>query len=302
MSKDTLQLTPENAAEIAEMAVPFAKDAGASLDFTPLSLKEVDAIIEGCRADHEVSAMTKLLVSFGCYLGEVLVRQLGGHWIHTAGTPMAQATQWPIVVALPDGTIANPIGKTFKRFQNGAEDSLAPYFVFLTRREQLTGKASGAAASLRGWPTPLDSKGLAPAVMHLVAGPDGRLVRQAMYLVMAAKMLDKKKGYRAETFQAPVSDNGVSTTVPLLARKADGSRVLIYTHSEEWDQPAVDNLVTWISEVRRAGIPETVPVIVCGRVAPTAALLFPGVAELYTCDIPGFGPLPPNAASSGKAE
>ncbi len=41
---------------------------------------------------------------FGCYLGEVLVRQLGGAWTATARSALRGVSPWPMVVVLPDGS------------------------------------------------------------------------------------------------------------------------------------------------------------------------------------------------------
>jgi len=78
---------------------------------------------------NKIEAVQNTLFVFGCYLGEVLVRNADGEWLATAGTPMAGNTPYPLVVRMKrSGAICNPIGKVFKRFENGPEDSLPAFY------------------------------------------------------------------------------------------------------------------------------------------------------------------------------
>jgi hypothetical protein len=78
---------------------------------------------QGCTSEQ----IAETLFGFGCYVGEVFVRQAGGSWQAVASTPMANLAGFPLVVHLRNDSYCNPIGKAFKRLENGAEDSL-PYF------------------------------------------------------------------------------------------------------------------------------------------------------------------------------
>ncbi len=121
--------TPDNAPLFAaDIATSTADITGTALDFSPGSLKVVDDIIdgfrrEGCNSDQ----VAETLFGFGCYVGEVLVRNARGQWRNTGDTKMANLAGFPLVVELPNDAICNPIGKAFKRIENGEEDSL-PYF------------------------------------------------------------------------------------------------------------------------------------------------------------------------------
>jgi hypothetical protein len=121
--------TPENAPKLAEgIVVATADISGVDLDYSVVSLKAVDEIVEelrkeGCTSDQ----IAETLFGFGCYVGEVFVRQAGGKWRKAAETSMAKFAGFPLVVELEDESICNPIGKVFKRLENGEEDSL-PYF------------------------------------------------------------------------------------------------------------------------------------------------------------------------------
>jgi hypothetical protein len=102
-SDDGVPATPENARVYAEfIARKAAEISGAHLDFSPGSLAEVDAIVEGFRKDGETAeSIGATLFSFGCYVGEVFVRNSGGAWKNADDTPMKGVSGSPIVVELP---------------------------------------------------------------------------------------------------------------------------------------------------------------------------------------------------------
>ena len=125
--------TPEFAAKHAELAVAAALNVEQiTLDYSPKSLADVDGIVgrfhqEGLRANQ----IGETVFSFGCYVGEVLVRNHKGVW------KLAAATKWPktlkesldmIVVELPNGSVWNPIGKAFKLLENGEGDSVEYFY------------------------------------------------------------------------------------------------------------------------------------------------------------------------------
>ena len=121
--------TPENAPKFAENIVAAAENISeVALDYSVESLQAVDDIIESFRQDGcTAEQVAATLFGFGCYIGEVFVRHAGGAWKETAQTEMATIARFPMVVALENGKLCNPIGKAFKRLQNGEEDNI-PYF------------------------------------------------------------------------------------------------------------------------------------------------------------------------------
>lgn len=130
-----MSLTPStgNAAEIAAMAVPVVEENyGVALDYSPASLKRLDVIIDDLRRDQRFEALQTLLFSIGCYVGEVLVRHAGGRWRTTQELGMGVVASAPIAIAMPDGRGCNPVGRVYKRFQKGREDSLAGFFQAMT--------------------------------------------------------------------------------------------------------------------------------------------------------------------------
>jgi hypothetical protein len=130
--------TPEHAAALADLVVPVARDVSkATLDYSPASLKEVDRIIENFRRDGvRFKQVAETLFSFGCYVGEVLVRHAGGSWRVGSETPLAKFAGGPLVIQTGPEDFCNPIGKVFKRFENGEEDSLEYFYtVFAPKRQ-----------------------------------------------------------------------------------------------------------------------------------------------------------------------
>jgi|SRR6478609_4706842 len=121
--------TAENAPKFAaDIIRSEAEISGVDLDYSVASLKLVDAIIEGLRQDGCTSEqISATLFAFGCYVGEVFVRHADAQWRNAAETPMAELSGFPLVIELGEKSLCNPIGKVFKRLENGEADSL-PYF------------------------------------------------------------------------------------------------------------------------------------------------------------------------------
>ncbi len=89
----------------------------------------VDAHIDALREEgiDGEGAAEKLFV-LGCYLGEVMVRHLGGAWVATARSPLRGVSPWPMVVALPGGSAWDAIGKAYKRLELGDAEYLPAFF------------------------------------------------------------------------------------------------------------------------------------------------------------------------------
>ena len=122
--------TAENASDHARLAVDVAREEFESrLDYSPGSLEEVDGEIESMREEGLTGEeAAEALFVFGCYLGEVMVRFLGGRWVATSRSPLAGVSPWPMVVVLPSGTSWDPIGKVYKRLELGDSEYLPAYF------------------------------------------------------------------------------------------------------------------------------------------------------------------------------
>jgi hypothetical protein len=126
--------SPENAAEIAAMVVPFVeKNYGVTLDYGVESLRQVDGVLDDLRRDQSFENLQPLLFAMGCYVGEVMVRHAGGFWRATEELGMGEVASSPIGIWVPDGRGCNPVGQVYRRFQNGPEDSLARFFHVMTQ-------------------------------------------------------------------------------------------------------------------------------------------------------------------------
>lgn len=121
--------TPEYAAKHAEVAVDAVKRIeGVTLDYSPASLGEIDKIIQDFHkqglSDDKIG---ETVFVFGCYAGEVFVRNRKAVWANPADVmPAGIAKNFPfMVVKLPGGQVWSPITKAFGELHNGSEDSLA---------------------------------------------------------------------------------------------------------------------------------------------------------------------------------
>jgi hypothetical protein len=121
--------TPGNAAAYAGEAVAAAMEVDrVALDYTVESLAAVDRTLGEFRlAGVPFEVTSGATFALGCYLGEVVIRAAGGRWApakpgHSAGVPPV-----PLVVELPDGRIADPIGEAFRRVASPADGALAEF-------------------------------------------------------------------------------------------------------------------------------------------------------------------------------
>jgi hypothetical protein len=121
---------PENAPGHAAIAVRVAREQWeTNLDYTPGSLEELDAEIDSLREEgQDGEDAAEMLFVFGCYLGEVLVRRLGGAWVPTSRSALRDVSPWPMVVALPDGSTWDAIGKAYRRLELGDSEYLPAFY------------------------------------------------------------------------------------------------------------------------------------------------------------------------------
>ena len=116
-------LEPGSAPELAAAIVAAAADiSDAALDYSPESIHVVEDIVDGFRAEGVSGEdMAESLVAFGCYLGEIVTRHIGGAW---QPAPAAHPTSAPFVVLLPDARECHPIDWVFSRLESGAAVSI----------------------------------------------------------------------------------------------------------------------------------------------------------------------------------
>lgn len=122
--------TPEYAAQAAELMVESARACSdVSLDFSVSSLNQVDRIIRRMRREAgDAGQLAMTLFGFGCYVGEVFVRNGGGLWRRTEDTNLEGLTKSPMVIELDEQQVCDPILKVFKRFAYAREKSLPSFY------------------------------------------------------------------------------------------------------------------------------------------------------------------------------
>lgn len=124
-------LGPRLAAGVVAMA---RGRAGIRLDYFPRSLMLVDRIIDSMRrAGAPGTEARRVLLGFGAYTGQVLVRAAAASWVDFGADQRAMFGQ-PFGIATPDGRVWNPLGKAIKRYENGPEDSLSLFCLSVTGR------------------------------------------------------------------------------------------------------------------------------------------------------------------------
>jgi len=131
-----VKLTPATAENVAGGAAAFVqKKFGFDLPYTPESLIVVDAIIDKIKATGASEQQASgLLSGLGCYVGEVLVRHARASWRATAEMGMTKVCRFSIVVALPNVTGCDVIGKVFQRFSSGTTESVARLYELAVAR------------------------------------------------------------------------------------------------------------------------------------------------------------------------
>jgi hypothetical protein len=128
-------IKPKNAPRFAADIVKTAKKVeGVTLDYSVKSLKIVDKIIG--RFHDERRTMDELAATvfgFGCYVGEVFVRNADAEWRAATQEEIDKIYGVPLIVELGEDSTANPIGKVIKRLENGEEDNLPYFYKVFTR-------------------------------------------------------------------------------------------------------------------------------------------------------------------------
>lgn len=112
----------------ANLAVELALYADrVRLDFSVKSLEYVDRTFLYFRTlPIEEDQRDTVVGVFGCYVGEVLIRSLGGAWYFPSVEEQAPIGERAIL-KFPGGLVSNPIGKVRKLMHNGIEDSVVNF-------------------------------------------------------------------------------------------------------------------------------------------------------------------------------
>ena len=114
--------SPEGLRRIAEKACGDARRAlGIDLDFSPRSVAVLDNAVDMFFDPSETPPPTTI-ASFGAYVGEVVIRNLGGRW--------RPSQDWYDCAVVDLGSIAElyPMRRVAKRFEEGSSASLVAWY------------------------------------------------------------------------------------------------------------------------------------------------------------------------------
>jgi hypothetical protein len=113
---------------LADEFVRSMRDFEWELDYSEQSIRTLEEMIDRQFADWrpwrsgKVAKKNLPIASLvGAYLGEVMIRHVGGHWGWMPDFDVA-------AVQLPSGTWTSPPAKAQKRLLNGKEDDLVVYY------------------------------------------------------------------------------------------------------------------------------------------------------------------------------
>src|SRR5262249_8774696 len=128
MAQLKYDITPRNVPRFAaDIVAAVEKNEGVALDYSVVSLEVIARIIAGFRSEGvKVEQVEATLFAFGCYVGEVFVRNAGATWRKASQREMEDIFGVPLILEVGKENLVNPIGKVIKRLQNGDEDNL-PY-------------------------------------------------------------------------------------------------------------------------------------------------------------------------------
>ncbi len=125
---------PRLAADTVDMV---CQGTGIRLDYTPDSLTLVDRVIGDIRCeDPLVGAIPQVMLGFGAYTGEVLVRGTRATWVDFDAAQRERFGQ-PFGVRTPGGRLWNPLGEVVRRFEPGAHDSLRLFYLSVVGRARV---------------------------------------------------------------------------------------------------------------------------------------------------------------------
>ncbi len=114
--------------DFAREADSFCVEARASygldLDYTPATITALEDMMQSNFEPGSADDNPALIVSMGCYVGEVLIRALGGRW--AADDEFFHSPAVIIEGRLQTRTF--PLSRVWRRFEYGSEQSLVDYY------------------------------------------------------------------------------------------------------------------------------------------------------------------------------
>ena len=113
--------------EIAEcVAKHVAEEFG--LNFSDESLEAVDSVLDNVK---DWRSCKMLVMSLGCYVGEILIREAGGRWCSEEEFTPPLSNAWIEIPTESCTVTANPFVRCLKRIKNGKADGVAVWAKFV---------------------------------------------------------------------------------------------------------------------------------------------------------------------------
>lgn len=129
------ELIPENGVKFAEQFINAVKiNEQIDLDYSEESLKYTDQFLQRFRDEGlTVNDFAETIFAVGCYVGQVMIINHQAKWVKQEDANLPSGIMMmPIVIQLANGTVTDPISKSFKRFYNGEEDNITFYYRVFT--------------------------------------------------------------------------------------------------------------------------------------------------------------------------
>lgn len=123
-------LMPQHAKFLAVSIVDnLNKNLFLGLDYSPESLGLIDVLIEQMRInDIDEIVIAKNLYSLGCYVGEVIIKSLGGDWLSKDDIRARPTGNTPLIIEMQNGAVADPIGKVLDYYEDELAEPLSVFY------------------------------------------------------------------------------------------------------------------------------------------------------------------------------
>lgn len=130
---------PENGHLFAQQFVSaLEQNEGIELNYSTETLEFVDQFLQRFRDEGlSVNDFAETIFVAGSYVGQVMIENNAGRWIRQEEVNLPEGvSMMPIVVKLPNGNIADPIAKAFKRFHYGDVDNIKYFYQVFTKESK----------------------------------------------------------------------------------------------------------------------------------------------------------------------
>ena len=99
------------------------------LDYSAGSLSLIDGFIVQMRSnEYPEEQIVKTLYCLGAYVGEVIIKSLGGQWKNEIDFFEPQMKNRPLIVGMPNGAKGDPIEKVLDFYEDESAQSLTEFY------------------------------------------------------------------------------------------------------------------------------------------------------------------------------